>query len=732
MLTRCPTCQTTFRVTAEQLRYRQGRVRCGKCHSVFDGLQSLLDETAAATPPAQEPVAAPTPAPPPALPETQPAPAFAAQAPVALAPATQPPEAPISTVPTSEVPVSELAPPVSTLADEEVGLPEIEYVELDDPEFEDEFDEEATSDDDGQDEDFEPVEDVNPYTKTVVGFGRYFAEVPASQDNGIPDITIDIEVPAPVDAHTETGIGFDQAEPAPAQPKKDDFADTVVMSLRPPDDGDLAGIEIPEVKFDLGIIDIGIADVHAESKQAATPPIAIDGTGEAATVPSAAIEVAEIAEAAADTAAESGRPAAPGPAAPPPEGDDFTKTVVISMRPPDGIDFGATRFPEAPSGFDAIDIGNVRSGQTVAESAATEIGADEIATIPYEPATGATPPKRPPTRAFGIAADIDVGAGGNTEVDTIVLPPRGTPAPEPEHAKLDIDLESIGDLSVAEEEEETSSVTDLRGPTISFPHIESTDDDADLPSHERANALLRELVPTAVPLIKTVHLPATGPETLPPVDETGASGIDLPLPDATTEPPVEAQAPRPAVPPDDLVDEPLPAQAEAEPVPELQEIPAHRRWPWIAGAALAACTLLAQAVVHYRIELSVMFPGTKPALVAMCEVLECKVALPSRIELIGIDSSDLSPSADTPGNLQLSASLRNRAPFNQAWPHLELTLTDSTDKPLVRRALGPTDYLPSIRKIEEGFPARSEQPVYLSLQAPGVPAAGYRLYVFYP
>jgi predicted Zn finger-like uncharacterized protein len=40
--TRCPACKTVFRVTAEQLAMRDGRVRCGHCKTVFDGRAELV------------------------------------------------------------------------------------------------------------------------------------------------------------------------------------------------------------------------------------------------------------------------------------------------------------------------------------------------------------------------------------------------------------------------------------------------------------------------------------------------------------------------------------------------------------------------------------------------------------------------------------------------------------------------------------------------------------------
>jgi predicted Zn finger-like uncharacterized protein len=47
VLTRCPVCETRFRVTTEQLKARSGRVRCGKCQHVFSALDSLIEEPVA-------------------------------------------------------------------------------------------------------------------------------------------------------------------------------------------------------------------------------------------------------------------------------------------------------------------------------------------------------------------------------------------------------------------------------------------------------------------------------------------------------------------------------------------------------------------------------------------------------------------------------------------------------------------------------------------------------------
>lgn len=50
LTTRCPHCRTAFKVVADQLRVRNGLVRCGACGTVFDGRACLEDEGAALLP----------------------------------------------------------------------------------------------------------------------------------------------------------------------------------------------------------------------------------------------------------------------------------------------------------------------------------------------------------------------------------------------------------------------------------------------------------------------------------------------------------------------------------------------------------------------------------------------------------------------------------------------------------------------------------------------------------
>ncbi|MDX1251878.1 MAG: zinc-ribbon domain-containing protein [Gammaproteobacteria bacterium] len=62
MYTLCPRCKAVFRITAEQLAAKQGRVRCGQCRAAFDALEHLADDANRLT--VSQPVVA---APPPPL-----------------------------------------------------------------------------------------------------------------------------------------------------------------------------------------------------------------------------------------------------------------------------------------------------------------------------------------------------------------------------------------------------------------------------------------------------------------------------------------------------------------------------------------------------------------------------------------------------------------------------------------------------------------------------------------
>ena len=160
--------------------------------------------------------------------------------------------------------------------------------------------------------------------------------------------------------------------------------------------------------------------------------------------------------------------------------------------------------------------------------------------------------------------------------------------------------------------------------------------------------------------------------------------------------------------------------------------PPPRRWPWVIGSLLAFAALGLQALMAFRVELAVLWPQTKPALVALCQVAGCEVGLPTKVGMVGIEASDLHPDSGHPGRLALAATLKNRAPFAQQFPHLELTLTDTADQAIARKVLAPADYLPPATPLAAGMAPNADIVLTVGVEPRDMAASGYRLYLFYP
>jgi len=179
----------------------------------------------------------------------------------------------------------------------------------------------------------------------------------------------------------------------------------------------------------------------------------------------------------------------------------------------------------------------------------------------------------------------------------------------------------------------------------------------------------------------------------------------------------------------------------------IDEIAYEERFAWsqrgkkrnrrLAGLTAAAVPLLilllaVQVVIHFRDAVAAHWPTTRPALMRLCVGLGCTVRPLRDANGLAIDASDLQADPAHKGLLILTATLRNRAPWPVAHPNIELTLTDSQDQPVVRRALSPNEYAGGTADLASGIPANGEAPIKLFIDASATTQSGYRLFLFYP
>jgi predicted Zn finger-like uncharacterized protein len=180
--------------------------------------------------------------------------------------------------------------------------------------------------------------------------------------------------------------------------------------------------------------------------------------------------------------------------------------------------------------------------------------------------------------------------------------------------------------------------------------------------------------------------------------------------------------------------EPATAGEDSPPPAFMTSRQAPRRLLWTALAGIALLVLAGQLLYRYRAEVAAMVPAARPPLALACRSLGCEVRLPRRPELMSIDSSELQADGRREGLIALSAVIRNRAGFSQEYPSLEVTLTDETDRPVLRRVLMPRDYLDARagELLAQGIAPGGEAALRVLLDTSRAPATGYRLYLFYP
>jgi predicted Zn finger-like uncharacterized protein len=220
------------------------------------------------------------------------------------------------------------------------------------------------------------------------------------------------------------------------------------------------------------------------------------------------------------------------------------------------------------------------------------------------------------------------------------------------------------------------------------------------------------------------------------VPGTAAAPGGPPRPSALAEPVThELLARLPAQPPGRPSDPAAVPGAEAQPRPGSSlDAPARRRrsGAWAFVALLLCVSAGLQGAYFLRAELAARVPALRPWLEQACAPLGCDVPLPRATDQLSIEGSDLEAlDPARPGRVLLTATIRNRAPFLQAWPMLELTLTNARDQVGIRRIFSAAEYLAPAAP-GPGIGPGAEATVKMRLDARELQPAGYRLYLFHP
>ncbi|MBS0200067.1 MAG: DUF3426 domain-containing protein [Proteobacteria bacterium] len=115
------------------------------------------------------------------------------------------------------------------------------------------------------------------------------------------------------------------------------------------------------------------------------------------------------------------------------------------------------------------------------------------------------------------------------------------------------------------------------------------------------------------------------------------------------------------------------------------------RWAWPLLFVLFVL-LLVQILVGDRVALA-NNPSTRPIAVTACRVLACTIPAWSDTSSLKIVDHRIHAAPDRPGVLVVEASFRNDARWPQAWPLLQLTLSDINGVPVAQGRYAAVQYL---------------------------------------
>lgn len=161
------------------------------------------------------------------------------------------------------------------------------------------------------------------------------------------------------------------------------------------------------------------------------------------------------------------------------------------------------------------------------------------------------------------------------------------------------------------------------------------------------------------------------------------------------------------------------------------------RWGRLLGAkvVMASCVMLllllvTQYAMFQRDRIAALVPSMRPALLAACDFMNCKISAPKQIESIAIDSSAFT--SVKAGIYLLNVTLKNGAALDLATPALELTLTDMQDRSLLRWVVQPSDFSDKQGVIGAGTEMAVNIPIAVRSGATIEKISGYKLLAFYP
>jgi len=149
-----------------------------------------------------------------------------------------------------------------------------------------------------------------------------------------------------------------------------------------------------------------------------------------------------------------------------------------------------------------------------------------------------------------------------------------------------------------------------------------------------------------------------------------------------------------------------------------------RAWPWQLGATALGVCLLAQIAYAERAPL-LDDARLRPWFDLACASLGCRLPLRHEPAHFALLSRDIRPHPSVANALIISASVRNDATFAQAFPDVEIMLSDLDENRIAMRRFHPQEYLGDTRTLAAGMAPGSTTALVFEVADPGKNAVAF-------
>ncbi|PIY29346.1 MAG: hypothetical protein CO105_09325 [Comamonadaceae bacterium CG_4_9_14_3_um_filter_60_33] len=140
--------------------------------------------------------------------------------------------------------------------------------------------------------------------------------------------------------------------------------------------------------------------------------------------------------------------------------------------------------------------------------------------------------------------------------------------------------------------------------------------------------------------------------------------------------------------------------------------------------------LLLQSLYRERDQLAAVKPEFMPALQTLCEFIGCSISPLQRIEALALDSATFHQVDQE--SFEVHVVVKNKTQRVLALPAIELTLTDLTDQPVLRRVFTPAELGATTQTLAASGEWSATAQLRVNAEDSQPRALGYRLLVFYP